>query len=180
MVHAEGFEDYKPALLVIDVQNKFLGMTDGLRQSVMERVDVMNSSIDIFRSRGAPIIYMLYDGLEHPDHGITCPDALIDAIRKPEGGDVCLHKTAMNSFHNTCLESVLKRYGCDSVVIIGLVAHLCVASTYYAAFDHDIQPFILEGCIAATDEFNVEHTEAILRCVTLDDVKVMLSRFQID
>ena len=170
MVHAVGFHDKKPALLVIDGQNKFTEITDGLKRSMLGKMETVNGAIDLFRERGRPVIYMLFDGMGHLDREIDEPDSLIPEIRKPLDGEHQVHKTGMNSFHNTDLESILKDMGCDSIVIVGLVAHLCVAATYYSAYDHGIDPFILKGGIAATDEPNVEHVEAILNHVTMDDL----------
>ena len=170
MVHAVEFHDKKPALLVIDVQNKFTEITDGLKRSMLGKMETVNGAIDLFRERNRPVVYMLFDGMGHLDREIEEPDSLIPEIRKPLDGENQVHKTVMNSFHNTDLESVLKNMDCDSIVIVGLVAHLCVAATYYSAYDHDISPFILKGGIAATDEPNVEHVEAILNHVTMDDL----------
>ena len=170
MVHAVGFHDKKPALLIIDVQNKFTELTDGLKRSMLGKMETVNGAIDLFRERGRPVVYMLFDGMGHLDREIDEPDSLIPEIRKPLDGEHQVHKTVMNSFHNTDLESILRNMDCDSIVIVGLVAHLCVAATYYSAYDHGIDPFILKGGIAATDEPNVEHVEAILNHVTMDDL----------
>ena len=170
MVHAVGFHDKKPALLVIDVQNKFTEITDGLKRSMLGKMETVNGAIDLFRERGRPVIYMLFDGMGHLDREIDEPDSLIPEIRKPLDGEHQVHKTVMNSFHNTDLESILKNMDCDSIVIVGLVAHLCVAATYYSAYYHAISPSILKGGEAATDEPNVEHVEAILNHVTMDDL----------
>ena len=170
MAHAVGFHGKHPALLVVDVQNKFTELTDGLKTSMLSKMDTVNGAIHLFRERGHPVVYMLFDGMGHLDREIDEPDSLIPEIRKPTDSENRVHKTVMNSFHDTDLEDILKGMGCDSIVIVGLVAHLCIAATYYSAYDHGIDPFILKGGVAATDEENVDHVEAILNHVTMDDL----------
>lgn len=170
MAHAAGFGGRNPALLIIDIQNKFIGVTEGLGRSMLGKMDTVNAAIDLFRSKDRPVIYMLFDGMQHIDRPVDDPDGLVPRMRQPMDGEPMIHKTVMNSFFETDLERVLKDKGCDSVVIVGLVAHLCVAATYYSAYDHGIDPFILKGAIAATDESNVEHVEAILNCITMDEL----------
>ncbi len=170
MAHAAGFGGRNPALLIIDIQNKFIEVTEGLGRSMLGKINTVNEAIDLFRSKNRPVIYMMFDGMQHIDKPIDDPDGLIQQIKQPMDGEPVIHKTVMNSFFETDLEKVLKDRGCDSIVIVGLVAHLCVAATYYSAYDHGIDPFILKGAIAATDESNVEHVEAILNRVTMDEL----------
>ena len=47
----------KPVLIVIDAQNGWLGMSEGLKRSVDEHIDSMREAISIFRRAGAPIIF---------------------------------------------------------------------------------------------------------------------------
>lgn len=41
---------------MIDIQNKWLSMSPGLRASLHLRVEVINSAIALFRKKGLPII----------------------------------------------------------------------------------------------------------------------------
>ncbi|MBO4568764.1 MAG: cysteine hydrolase [Candidatus Methanomethylophilaceae archaeon] len=97
------------------------------------------------------------------------PEAFVDGLRVADS-DIRVHKKEMNSFLGSDLFRVLRDAGAECVVLVGLVAHLCVLSTYYCAFDLGFSPVILEGAVAATDEANVERVEAICRTVTLESL----------
>ena len=115
---------WNPALVVVDVQNKFYNVTDGLHRSVDLCMDSINEAIGIFRSAGLPVVFIAFDGhIEGctSDEGI--PDDFVDGLDYREWDDV-IHKTQMNSFHGSGLEEYLRSKGCDSVVLTGLVAHL--------------------------------------------------------
>ncbi|MBP5203588.1 MAG: cysteine hydrolase [Candidatus Methanomethylophilaceae archaeon] len=99
------------------------------------------------------------------------PEAFVDGL-KVSDSDIRVHKNEMNSFLGTDLSRVLREAGAECIVLIGLVAHLCVLSTYYCAIDLGFTPFILEGATAATDDANVERVEAICRTVSLDRLSV--------
>ncbi len=97
------------------------------------------------------------------------PEAFVDGLKICDS-DIRVHKSGMNSFLGSDLSRVLRDAGAESIVLIGMVAHLCVLSTYYCAYDLGFSPFILEGATAATDDSNVERVEAICRTVTLEDL----------
>lgn len=160
------------ALLLVDIQRKFVAETEGLSRSMGARLGTVNDAILAFRSAGLPVAYIRYDGsggclsMEVED-----PEGLVDGLLPPVAGDGEFHKTGMNSFHGTGLDGWLRERGADSVLIAGLVAHLCVLATYFGAFDRGFDPYLLEGGIAATDEENVSRTEAIARTVRVGDLR---------
>ncbi|MBQ8644685.1 MAG: cysteine hydrolase [Candidatus Methanomethylophilaceae archaeon] len=165
------FPKRKLALVLVDIQRKFIETTDGLKVSMMGKVDTVNQAIDLFRSTGNPVIYIMFDGLGSCIREVEDGDELVPGLREPRDGEPVLHKTAMNAFNGTGLESILKDMGCDGIVLAGLVAHMCVAASYYGAHDVDIMASMLDGGIAATDEENVEHVLSICNKVTLDDIR---------
>ena len=165
------YQGMDAALVVIDVQNKFYRVTEGLEASVDRHIGTMNDAMELFRSNGSPVIRVQFDGLN---------DCTANDIEDPEGfvpglacadTDIIVHKGFMNSFRESELEKAIKDTGCRCMVLVGLVAHLCVLATYFRAFDIDLEPWILKGGIAATDEGNVDHVEAICRVVSLDDLR---------
>ena len=95
------------------------------------------------------------------------PEAFVDGLRVSDS-DICVHKDEMNSFLGSDLARILHDVGAECIVLAGMVAHLCVLSTYFCAIDLGFTPFILEGGTAATDDANVERVEAICRTVSLD------------
>ncbi len=165
------FKDRKLALVLVDIQNKFVYQTEGLQKGMTSRLPKVKEAVELFRKTGNPVIFVFLDGEGHCNTvKIENPDDLIKGLSMKEG-DLEVHKTGMNSFKDSNLAETIKKCGCDGIVIAGLVAQYCVIATYYGAFDHDISPFILKGGIAATDEANVTHVEAICKTVTVDEIK---------
>lgn len=166
--------DWHPALIVVDVQNKFYRVTEGLHRSVDLCIGEINRAISSFRDSGLPIAFVAFDG-----HVEGCmddgPDAdgFIDALDVVESDHV-IHKTQMNCFKDSELKCFLESNGCDSIVLVGLVAHLCVLSTYYDAFNLGFKPYMLKGALAATDQDNVVHVEAITQTLDNDTLRSIL------
>lgn len=160
--------DWHPALVVVDVQNKFYRVTEGLHRSLDLCMDGINGAIASFRSAGLPIFFVSFDG--HVEGCMTDDpdgDAFVPGLDFRDG-DRVVHKTQMNCFRDTELEDAIRSAGCDSVVLVGLVAHLCVLSTYFDAFNRGLGSYICRGCLAATDQENVVHVEAITQSFDVD------------
>lgn len=158
------------ALVVVDVQNKFYRVTEGLQTSVDRHIGTMNDAIELFRSNGSPVIMVQYDGLNDcTAQDVDDPEGFVPMLSCADS-DIIVHKGFMNSFRESDLEKAIKDTGCGCVVFVGLVAHLCVLATYFRAFDLDLDPWILKGGVSATDENNVDRVEGICRIVTLDDL----------
>ncbi len=100
------------------------------------------------------------------------PEAFVDGLKVLDS-DIRVHKNEMNSFLGSDLARVLHDVGAECIVLMGMVAHLCVLSTYFCAVDLGFTPFILEGGTAATDDANVERVEAICRTVTVDKLSAV-------
>jgi nicotinamidase-related amidase len=160
----------KPALLVIDIQNKWLSQSPGLRASVELRVDVINSAIALFRKTGHPIIVVHHvDKEEGPDPGTEdfefLPSISVDA------GDVRVVKNYPNAFNKTDLESLLRRMQVDTVILSGLSATACVMATYIGAEDRDLHVYLLRDGVAAGNEQNVRFAEEIFDTMSLSALR---------
>ena len=84
--------------------------------------------------------------------------------------DIVVHKRHMNSFKDSRLAEVVAGCGCDSILIVGMVAQLCVMATYFGAFDCGITPFMMKGGIIGTDEEKELHCEAVVKLFDREDV----------
>lgn len=167
-MEAEPPDDWSPALVVIDVQNKFYHVTDGLKASFDRCSDQLNRTIGMFRGAGRPVVFVCYEGnVQDCTADVRNGDDIISSVDYRQC-DRVVRKRSMNSFHESELSDTLAGMGCDSIVLSGMVAHLCVLSTYFSAYDHGFTSYIAKGTIAATDQDNVIHTEAI--SATLDEV----------
>ncbi|AGB01953.1 isochorismatase family cysteine hydrolase [Methanoregula formicica] len=152
------------ALIAIDLQNGWLEMSPGLKRSVEEKLSTMCATIKVFRKAGAPVIFTYHN---YRKEGITPGNRQFDLFPEVEvrESDLKVVKTYQNAFNKTNLAFLLKERGCDTVVMIGLSATNCVLSTYLAAYDHDLIPYLVRGAIAGQDETSVITAERL--CDTL-------------
>lgn len=156
----------KPALLVIDIQNKWLNESPGLRESLGRRVWVINSAIALFRKKGLPIIQVYHvDKEEGPLPGTEEFDFL-PSIEIAET-DTRVIKNYSNAFNRTELADILAKSKVDAVILSGLSATCCVLATYVGAEDHDLHPFLLRDGVAADSEQNVRFVEDIFESLSI-------------
>ena len=165
----------KPALIVIDVQNGWLEMSEGLKRSVTERIAAMSEAISIFRKAGAPIIFTYHS---YAERGII-PGAkefeLIPSLTAV-AEDAKVVKTHQNAFVKTSLAHMIRDKGCDTVILIGLSALNCVLATYLAAYDEGFFPYIVRGAVSGPDEESVQIVEKICDTLSLRAVAQILGQ----
>ena len=164
----------KPALFVQDLQNVWLYEPDSnqdLKKSFERRLQRINEAIDWFRQRGLPIIVGY---TKDPDEGIVPGTGLFEVPGSLhiEQNDLRVTKRHANAFANPELGDALRRYGCDTFLILGLSASGCVLATYFSAFDFDVRPFLVKGCVASANEEHVRFAEDICDTITLEDLQV--------
>lgn len=158
----------KPALFVQDLQNAWLYDSDSnqdLRRSLERRLDVINEAIAWFRRNGLPIIVGYTEdeeqGLVPGAKSFNVPECV-----RIEETDLRITKRHANAFANPELGAILKREGCDVILIVGLSASGCILATFFSAYDWDVRPYVLRGGIASHNEEHVRFAEEI--CDTMD------------
>lgn len=165
----------RPVLLVIDAQNGWLEMSEGLKKSVDQHVGNMQKAISLFQRAGAPVIFTCHS---YGDGGIvpgTQDFELFPGIEvKPT--DMKVIKTYQNAFNKTNLETLIREKNCNAVILIGLSAMHCVLSTYLGAYDRDLFPYLLKGAVAAPDEESVQMAETICDTLSLRAVSQILDQ----
>jgi len=164
----------KPALLVQDIQNVWLDGNQELRKSVEKRLDFINEAIAWFRRSKLPII-VGYN--EDNEQGLLPGTEPFEVPRTVsiEGTDLKVTKRHASAFGNPELGAMLRREGCDTLVIVGLSASRCVLATYFSALDWDIRPYLIKGGVASHNEEHVRFAEEI--CDTLS-VQALESTFR--
>ena len=151
---------------MIDIQNKWLSMSPGLRASLEQRVEEINSAIALFRKRRLPIIRVYHvDKGEGPLPG-TEEFEFLPSIKIAET-DVRVIKNYPNAFNKTELADILAREKVDVAILCGLSATNCVLATYVGAEDHDLHPFLLRDGVAAGSEENVRFAEEIFETLSV-------------
>ena len=164
-------KEKKMALVVIDVQKKFVITThDDKELSFYSKLRNINTLTDMFRKAGRPVIFVKFIG--GADHGLYTGDDkdefYDEIVYKPT--DIVVEKGHMNSFKETDLEKVIKDNGCDALLICGTVSEYCVISTYYAAFDYNLTPYIAKDAIVSTKEHKNDAIYEITKALDLKQV----------
>lgn len=161
----------KPALFVQDIQNGWLYDPDSnqdLRRSVEKRLDLINEAIAWFRSKRLPIIVGYTEdreaGLLPGTTSFEVPNSVLIHETDPR-----VTKRHSNAFANPKLGKLLRKEGCDAIVIVGLSASGCVLATFFGAFDSDIRPYLLKGGVASHNEEHVRFAEEICDTVTMSE-----------
>lgn len=163
----------KPALLVIDVQNCYLGMMSEEDTTLaMPRINYM---IQLFRKAGLPVIRIYHDvPKEDPkpeDESFQFPKHLAVS-----GEDPKIIKNYGNAFRKTELAKQLEKLECNTVFLCGLSAVGCVAATYFGSYDHDLNVFLIEDALISHNSKFTNYIEEIYDAISLSTVKFMVER----
>jgi len=148
------------ALLVVDVQNLFVGFP--LHPPVEEVLPRLHRFIHAARAAGAMIVRIenvipdeMYSEVWQRQHGrstsFLVPGSEAAAFApgfEPEPGDVVITKPRYSAFIGTPLETVLRSQGIRTVIVAGLTTDVCVSSTARDAFQRDFYTITLSDCAA--------------------------------
>lgn len=161
-----GTLDGRPALVVVDMQNKFV--VGGIEDRIDGVLRTVNSAVAAFRDAGLPVVFVTMEGEGHGiPEGMEDPHGFVPGLDVRDGDRVIV-KAFMNAFNGTPLADVLAAEGCDSVVVCGLVSRWCVQATYFGAYDRGLSAYILEGGTAGSDPRHTELVEELAVTVALD------------
>ncbi|MFW9999182.1 MAG: cysteine hydrolase family protein [Candidatus Hodarchaeota archaeon] len=67
---------------------------------------------------------------------------------KPEEDDIIILKTTNGTFSSTDLEHQLRNLGIKTVIIVGVVTHICVENTARSAFDLGFNVYVVDDACA--------------------------------
>lgn len=148
----------KEALLIIDVQNDYFpGGANALHNpgKAERRIqDLISESRAIHR----PIVYIQH--INPPDDTFFLegtPGVEISDRIRPNAEDKVIIKHYPNSFLETELDDYLQSIGVDTLVVCGMMTHMCVDTTVRAAMDHGYRVQLVSGACATMDlEWNGE------------------------
>jgi len=148
-------ESVKPALLVIDIQNKFIPMMD--QSEVAMALRMINGAIWQFREHELPVIRVYHTdpswGPEPGTEDFEFPESTIIQEDDPK-----IVKNFPSAFVKTDLDTILKEKGVNTVFLCGLSATHCVLATYFGAMERDYNAFMVEGALMSA---KAEHTDMI-------------------
>ena len=142
----------REALLIIDVQNDYFpgGAYELFRPYEAEKQIIR--LIDESRVLERPIIYIQH--INPPDDCFLLEGtkgAEISERIKPQAGDVVITKRYPNSFFETRLNEFLKSQGVDTLIVCGMMTHMCVDSTVRGAMEHGYNVILVANACATRD-----------------------------
>ena len=135
------------ALLIIDIQNDYF--PDGAMELVGSLAAGARAGelLAAFRRRLLPVVHVQHLSTR-PGAGFFLPGTHgveIHPCVAPAAGEPVFHKHYPNSFRDTGLLAWLREQGVDSLVVAGMMTHMCIDTSVRAAFDLGF------GCTLAHD-----------------------------
>jgi isochorismate hydrolase len=158
------FTPQESALLVIDMQQYFLDVSShAFIPSSKAILPNVKDLVESYSDANLPIIFTKHSLAADEDPGIMGrwwgdtlreedPLSEIDGDLEPVEGEVVVRKTRYNAFFGTELDKILKDKGVNSVVISGLMTHLCCETTAREAFIRDYEVYFLVDATATQTE----------------------------
>jgi nicotinamidase-related amidase len=161
----------KPALLVIDIQNAFLDMIP--EQDREMGMLYINALIDLFRSKGYPVIRVYHSSKEYGVvEGTERFEFPVSVLIKPE--DPRVIKTYPDGFNKTDLDRVIRESGSNTLFLSGLSAVGCVLATWIGAQNNDYKAFLVKDAIMSHNSAYTDNIEVMFDAVSYDVVKLII------
>jgi nicotinamidase-related amidase len=146
---------FKPALLVVDIQNEYLPTMD--QRDVQPGMEAINAAIGMFRKHQFPVIRVynteIGRGPAPGTEAFEFPKTVPVTVDDPH-----IIKNYPSAFTKTSLDSLLKSQGCNAVYVCGLSAVGCVLATYYGAMDRGYDTYMVREAIIS---HNADYTNVI-------------------
>jgi len=162
------------ALLVIDMQGLFLDRSSHSHLPDAENIiGNVRDLIDAYRNRSLPIIFTRHATKPSESAGamgrwwgdvVRDGDKAgeIDPRFAPKKGEKVLRKTRYSAFVGTGLERYLRAQSVSSIVITGVMTHLCCESTARDAFMRDFDVFlVVDGTASKTEDLHVSSIKTL-------------------
>lgn len=150
----------KAAIIVIDVINDFVSGVLGSERAE-KIVPNIQRLISQARGAGAPVVYVTDAHLPEgdrefdiwPRHAVDGSEGakVVEALR-PEEGDYHIKKRRYSAFYATPLDALLREFGVDTVVLMGLVTNICVQHTAADSFFRGYRVIVPQDCVEALSD----------------------------
>jgi nicotinamidase-related amidase len=156
------------ALLIIDVQEAFIGHRKGERE-FLNTFEYINETASLFRKANKPVIIVRDIEGGNGDTFQNVEELII------EDSDIEVLKVYSNSFWKTDLEEILKEKNVDFVILCGNAAEFCILATYNGAIERDFGAAMLQHGIFARHPIGLEDIYNNRALVSYEVVSYMLS-----
>jgi isochorismate hydrolase len=188
------FSPKKSALLVIDMQKFFLNKeSHSYIPAATTIVSNVNLIISKYREKKFPIIFTFhaYEVNENPGVmskwwgdmlRVNNPLSEIHSSIDLDKDDILLRKNRYSAFVGTNLDKILKEKKIDSLVITGIMTHLCCETTARDAFmrDYDVY-FIIDATATETESLHISSLRTLTDGFTIPmKTSEIIEEFNID
>ena len=143
----------KEALIIIDVQNDYFEGGKMELKNPLEALENIKRLLVKFRNEKKEIIFIQHIAARE-DAGFFLKNTYGTEIHKeitPLISEKTVVKNYPNSFFNTELDEYLKEKGVDTLVITGMMTHMCVDSTTRAAKDLGYKCLLIKDTCTTRD-----------------------------
>ena len=162
-----------PALLVIDVQKKYVPMmSEDDRESALE---TMNWAIWLFRQYELPVIRIYHTTEKWGPAPGTEEFAFHDSLKVLES-DPMVIKTYGSGFNKTELDSLLRAKGINTLFMCGLSSTGCVLATYMDASNYDYKAFLVKGALLGPSSDYTRQVEDMFDAISLNTANFILKQ----
>ncbi|UCH90012.1 MAG: isochorismatase family protein [Thermoplasmata archaeon] len=184
------------ALMVIDIQKFFIEESShACLPSAKMIIPNLNRLITAYTTRSLPVIFTRYAVAEGEDQGVmarwwrdiikegTDPAELYPELVVPENSPV-IRKPTYDSFHNTDLKKILAEKNISTVVITGVMTHLCCETTARAAFVNGFYVyFVIDGNATMNEELHMASLKTLsdgfaVPCTTSELLEALNKSFE--
>ncbi len=158
------FSPANAALFVVDMQHFFLdSASHAFVPAAPALVPGIQALVSAFRKAGRPVVFTRYAVAEGENPGLMgewwkdvikegSPASAVIPQLQPAPGERVLRKKTYSAFHGTGLQEALAGQGVDSLVITGVLTHLCCDTLAREAFTRDFKPYLVVDGTASYDE----------------------------
>ena len=164
-------KEMKPALIVIDIQERYLPMM--AQDEKDHALRMINGAIWLFRQDNLPVIRVYHSdpqfGPKPGDEDFEFPSSVIIDDKDPK-----VVKNYPSAFTKTDLEKILRDKGINTVFLCGLSAVGCVLATYYGAMDRGFEVFMIKNAITSHNAEYTDVIEDITEIVSFKNLQFML------
>jgi nicotinamidase-related amidase len=160
-----------PALLVIDVQNKYLPMMS--KDDQESALEIMGWAIEVFRHYELPIIRVYHTSEAWGPEPGTEEFQFHESLAVTES-DPMIIKTYGSAFNKTELDSLLQAQGINTLFLCGLSSVGCVLATYFDAGNYDYDRFLIKDALLGPDAEYTNTVEDMFDAISLSTTNFML------
>lgn len=164
--------NFKPALLVIDVQNKYLPMMS--QEDQEHALGMMNWAIWVFRQYDYPVIRVYHTSEKWGPEPGSEAFAFHDTLKVTEN-DPMIIKTYGSAFNKTELDSLLRAQSVNTLFMVGLSSVGCVLATYFDAGNYDYRAFLIRDALLGPDAGKTDMIEEMFDAIDLNTANFMIS-----